>query len=202
MTNHDELRENDFLYFLFCGRSKIQNLIAGITKGRVTRCNFSFNLQRNSTLKRCKLVTNVWYVKFGLYYICSICPAIFLAKCNRKMYLPTLHLSRVELCCKLQEKSYRLTEPWEAWLSFVDVNVSHLLGKNPNITTIPSKLFSTHFIQKQLIHKGKLRWSTTKLRKNFGHINFVRTVSLASAFVSHSENCQENIQTCLAGISP
>ena len=32
-------------------------------KGPVTRCNFSCNLQRNSTLKRCKFVTNVWHVK-------------------------------------------------------------------------------------------------------------------------------------------
>ena len=29
------------------------------TEGPVTRCNFSCNLQRNSTLKRCKLMTNV-----------------------------------------------------------------------------------------------------------------------------------------------
>ena len=33
------------------------------SKGPVTRCNFSCNLQRNSTLKRCKFVTNVWHVK-------------------------------------------------------------------------------------------------------------------------------------------
>ena len=35
-----------------------------IKKDPVTRCNFPGKLQRNSTLnKRCKLVTNVWYVK-------------------------------------------------------------------------------------------------------------------------------------------
>ena len=34
-------------------------------KGPVTRCNFPGNLQRNSTLKRCKLVTNV--CKIGKY---------------------------------------------------------------------------------------------------------------------------------------
>ena len=32
-------------------------------KGPVTRCNFSCNTQRNSTLKRRTFVTNVWYVK-------------------------------------------------------------------------------------------------------------------------------------------
>ena len=38
-------------------------------KGPVTRCNFLGNLQRNSTLKRCKLVANVWYVKWNLYFM-------------------------------------------------------------------------------------------------------------------------------------
>ena len=41
------------------------------------------NLQRN-TLKRCKLVTNVWYVKN------------ILANCDGNVYLPILHLPRVE----------------------------------------------------------------------------------------------------------
>ena len=67
------------------------------TKGPVTRCNFSCNLQRNSTLKRCKFVTNVWYVK-------SI-----LANCDENMYSTILHLPRVELHCKLQEKLHRVT---------------------------------------------------------------------------------------------
>ena len=49
-------------------------------KGPVTRCNFPGNLQRNSTLKRCKLVTNVWYVKN------------ILANCDGNVYLPILHL--------------------------------------------------------------------------------------------------------------
>ena len=50
---------------------------------------FFLQLERNSTLKRCKLVTNVWYVKN------------LLANCEGNMYLPILHLSRVELRCKL-----------------------------------------------------------------------------------------------------
>ena len=63
-----------------------------LSKGPVTRCNFSCNLQRNSPLKRCKFVTNVWYVKN------------ILANCDGNLYLPILHLSRVELHCKLQKK--------------------------------------------------------------------------------------------------
>ena len=34
-----------------------------------------------------------------------------LAKCNEEAYLPILHLSRVELRCKLQEKLHREIEP-------------------------------------------------------------------------------------------
>ena len=54
-------------------------------KGPVIRYNFSCNLQRNSTLKRCKFVTNVWYVKN------------ILANCDKNLYLPILHLPKVEL---------------------------------------------------------------------------------------------------------
>ena len=43
--------------------SKVWFKTTWCAKGPVTRCNFPGNLQRNSTLKRCKLVTNVWYVK-------------------------------------------------------------------------------------------------------------------------------------------
>ena len=56
-----------------------------------------FFLQRNSTLERCKFVTNVWYVKNIL--------------ANGNLYLPTLHLPRVELHSKLQEKLHRVTGP-------------------------------------------------------------------------------------------
>ena len=52
-----------------------------------TRCNFPCNFQRNSTLKRCKFVTNVWYVKN------------ILANSDGNLYLPILHLPRVELNC-------------------------------------------------------------------------------------------------------
>ena len=68
-------------------------------KGPITLCNFSCNFQRNSTLKRCKFVTNVWYVKN------------IVANCDGNLYLPILHLPRVEMHCKLQEKLHRVTGP-------------------------------------------------------------------------------------------
>ena len=60
---------------------------------------FFLQLATQSTLKRCKFVTNVWYVKD------------IMANCGENMYLPILHLSRVELHCKLQEKLHRVTGP-------------------------------------------------------------------------------------------
>ena len=48
---------------------------------------------------RCKFVTNVWYVKN------------ILANCDGSLYLPILHLPRVELHCKLQEKLHHVTRP-------------------------------------------------------------------------------------------
>ena len=74
-------------------------ILYGLPKGLVTRCNFSCNLQRNPTPKGCKFVTNVWYVKNTL------------ANCDGNMYLPILHLRRVELHCKLHEKLHRVTGP-------------------------------------------------------------------------------------------
>ena len=44
-------------------------------------------------------MTNVWYIKN------------ILANCDGNMYLPILHLPRVELHCKLQEKLHRVTGP-------------------------------------------------------------------------------------------
>ena len=44
---------------------------------------------------------NVWYVKN------------ILANCDGNMNLPILHLPRVELHCKLQEKLHRVTGPLE-----------------------------------------------------------------------------------------
>ena len=43
--------------------SKVWFKTTSCAKGPVTRCNFPGNLERNSTLKRCKLVTNVWEPK-------------------------------------------------------------------------------------------------------------------------------------------
>ena len=44
-------------------------------------------------------MTNVWYVKN------------ILANCDGNMYLPILHLLRVDLHCKLHEKLHRVTGP-------------------------------------------------------------------------------------------
>ena len=44
-------------------------------------------------------MTNVWYVKN------------ILANCDGNMYLPILHLLKVGLHCKLQEKLHRVTGP-------------------------------------------------------------------------------------------
>ena len=44
-------------------------------------------------------MANVWYVKN------------ILSNCDGKMYLPILHLPRVELLCKLQEKLHRVARP-------------------------------------------------------------------------------------------
>ena len=50
-------------------------------------------------LRHVNFVTNVWYVKH------------ILANCDGNLYLPILHLPRVELHCKLQEKLHRVTGP-------------------------------------------------------------------------------------------
>ena len=47
---------------------------------------------------RCKSVTNIWYVKNTM-------------NCDENMYWVILHLPRVELHCKLQEKLHRVTGP-------------------------------------------------------------------------------------------
>ena len=47
-------------------------------------------------------MTNVWYVKD------------IQANCDGSLYLPILHLPRVELHCKLQEKLHGVTGPLDA----------------------------------------------------------------------------------------
>ena len=68
---------------VFIRSSKVWFKTTWCAKGPVARCNFPGNLQRNSTLKTCQLVTNVWYVKN------------ILANCDGNVYLPILHLPRV-----------------------------------------------------------------------------------------------------------
>ncbi len=42
---------------------------------------------------------------------CLICEEYILAKCNEDAYLTSLHLSTVELRCKLREKLHRVIWP-------------------------------------------------------------------------------------------
>jgi hypothetical protein len=46
------------------------------------------------------------------------------AECNQDSYLAILHLSRVELHCKLQEKLHRVTWPYRATLIIIKENIS------------------------------------------------------------------------------
>ena len=99
----------EYVLDLFMLQFKTNHCEITITNSCMKRCNpslrpchtahFFLQLQRNSTLKRCKLVTNVWYVKF------------ILANCDGNMYLPILHLPGVELRCKLIEKLHRVIGP-------------------------------------------------------------------------------------------
>ena len=50
------------------------------------------------------------------------------AECNEDSYLAILHLSRVELHCKLQEKLHRVTWPL-AWSCMLIINVSQQTQK-------------------------------------------------------------------------
>ena len=68
-------------------------------KSPVTRCNFARNLECNSTLGRCKI---------GKYKFPSQFANIFL---TYQTFVTNLHLLRVELHCKLQEKLHSVTEP-------------------------------------------------------------------------------------------
>ena len=56
-----EKYEKSMVVFIRCSKVWFKTTWCAI--GSVTRCNFPGNLQRNYTLKRSKLVTNVWYVK-------------------------------------------------------------------------------------------------------------------------------------------
>ena len=50
-------------------------------------------------------MTNAWYVNN------------ILANCDGNLYLPILHLQRVELHCELQETLHRMTGPLQAVLN-------------------------------------------------------------------------------------
>ena len=68
----------------------------------MVQCNFSCNLRCNSPLERCQLVKSVKNFR----YVEKTS-----AECNEDSYLVILHLSRVELHCKLRGKLHRVTWP-------------------------------------------------------------------------------------------
>ena len=68
------------------------------SEGPVTPCNFSSNLQCNSTLGRCKI---------GKYMFPSQFANAFL---TYQTFVTNLHLLGVEMRCMLQEKLHRVTE--------------------------------------------------------------------------------------------
>ena len=51
-----QIYKKSIVYIVFIRSSKVWFKTTSCAKGPVTRCNFPGNLQRNSTLKRCKLV--------------------------------------------------------------------------------------------------------------------------------------------------
>ena len=77
---------------VFIRSSKVWFKTTSCAKGPVTPCNFPGNLQLNSTLKRCKLVTNVWYVKN------------ILATYDGNVYLPILHLYKIRIALQVAKK--------------------------------------------------------------------------------------------------
>ena len=78
------------------GQNLCSKLLVNIIKSPVTRCNFSCNLQSNSTLGRCKIGKPNDIADTLLTY---------------QTFVTNLHLLRVELRCKLQEKLHRVTGP-------------------------------------------------------------------------------------------
>ena len=82
---------------------QLENIFNAL-KGPDTRCNFSCNLQRNSTFGRCKI---------GKYMFPSQFANIFFTD---ETFITSLHPLRVELRCKLQENC--VTSLSTSWLRF------------------------------------------------------------------------------------
>ena len=69
-------------------------------------------------------MTNVWYVKN------------MLANCDGNLHLPILHLPRVELHCKLQEKLHRVTGPLCAGVLLYSVTPTKHSFDSPGVTCL------------------------------------------------------------------
>ena len=72
---------------------------ASYSKGPVTWCNFSCNLQCYSTLGRCKIGKYTFPLQFANIFL------------TYQTFVTNLHLLRVELRCKLPGKLHRVTGP-------------------------------------------------------------------------------------------
>jgi hypothetical protein len=75
------------------------------------------------------------------------------AECNEDSYLAILHLLRVELHCKLQEKLHRVT--WPLTQTFT-LNLKHNHSPNPNqFKTFYSKIKSITFCDEYKVFSSK-----------------------------------------------
>ena len=99
------------------------------SEGPDTRCNFSSNLQRNSTLGRCKI---------GKYKFPSQVANIFW---THQTFLTNLHLLRAELHCKLQEK-----------LGWCDIEKNRYIDIDKKISIISTISNYANWIGKRIIY--------------------------------------------------
>ena len=113
---------------VFIRSSKVWFKTTWCAKGPVTRCNFSCNLQRYSTLSTYKI---------GKYTFPSHFANIFL---TYQTFVTNLHLLRVELRCKLPGKLHRVTGPLEH-----HVVLNHSFELLINTTMLFSYFWKEHF---------------------------------------------------------
>ena len=113
---------------VFIRSSKVWFKTTWCAKGPVTRCNFSCNLQRYSTLGRCKI---------GKYTFPSQFANIFL---TYQTFVTNLHLLRVELRCKLPGKLHRVTGPLAHHVVLI-----HTFELLINTTMLFSYFWNQHF---------------------------------------------------------
>ena len=112
---------------VFIRSSKVWLKTTWCAKGPVTRCNFPGNLQRYSTLGRCKI---------GKYTFPSQFANIFL---TYQTFVTNLHFLRVELRWKLPGKLHRVTGPLAHHV------LNHTFELLINTTMLFSYFWNEHF---------------------------------------------------------